>query len=55
MARVCQSDPELSVVTQTPPWLTTDAHDRLLSEPLWLDDPPTGILDALVAARRRKS
>ena len=44
--------PELSVVTQTPPWLTTDAYDRLLSEPLWLDDPPTGVLDALMAARR---
>jgi len=47
--------PELSVVTQTPQWLTPDAYDRLRSEPLWLDDPPTGILDALMAARGPKS
>lgn len=46
--------PELSIASSQPAWMTDDRMARLRSEPLWLDDdPPTGILVALLADRDR--
>jgi hypothetical protein len=44
--------PELAVVPKRPPWMDDERYEKLRSEPLWLDDPPAGILNALVADRR---
>lgn len=46
--------PELSVADSQPIWMTDEEVARLRSEPIWLDeDPPTGILVALLADRDR--
>lgn len=45
--------PELTIAEDRPSWMTSDRYEELLGRPLWLDDPPTGILDAVVADRRR--
>ena len=44
--------PELAVVRDRPTWMTADDYEELLGQPLWLDDPPSGILNAVVADRR---
>jgi hypothetical protein len=43
--------PELSVAAERPPWMDDERYEKLRSEHLWLNDPPTGILVALVAER----
>jgi hypothetical protein len=46
--------PELSVADAMPPWMTTADLERHREAPLWLDDePPQGLLKALVADRER--
>jgi len=45
--------PELAVAPERPPWMDDDRYDRLRGEPLWLDDPPSGILRAVVADREK--
>lgn len=46
--------PELSVASALPPWMTTADLERTREEPLGLDDePPQGLLKALVADRER--
>jgi hypothetical protein len=47
--------PELSVVTRNPAWMTKEHFEKLRSEPLWLDDPPSGLLLALLADRAARS
>jgi hypothetical protein len=44
--------PELAVIPDRPPWMDDAEFARLQEEPLWLDDLPSGILTALIAARR---
>ena len=46
--------PELGVAPDRPHWMDDQRYEKLRSEPLWLDDPPSGILVALVSARRPK-
>jgi hypothetical protein len=44
--------PELSIATDRPRWMTAERYADLRATPLWLDDdPPTGLLHALVADR----
>jgi hypothetical protein len=45
--------PELAVAPERPNWMDDQRYEDLRGEPLWLDDPPSGILDALVADRRK--
>jgi hypothetical protein len=47
--------PELAVASERPPWMDDQMFEKLQSEPLWLDDPPSGILNALITDRRSKS
>jgi hypothetical protein len=44
--------PELTVIQVRPTWMTADRYEELFGRPLWLDDPPSGILNAVVADRR---
>jgi hypothetical protein len=45
--------PELEVVADRPQWMDDELWERLHGEPLWLDDPPSGILTGIVAERDR--
>jgi hypothetical protein len=45
--------PELAVAPERPQWIDDDRYDHLRGEPLWLDDPPSGILRAVVADREK--
>ncbi|KRE60687.1 hypothetical protein [Nostocoides sp. Soil756] len=46
--------PELAIADEAPPWMSRERYQSLHEEPLWLDDePPQGLLHALVSDRRR--
>jgi hypothetical protein len=46
--------PELSVAESLPPWMDEARLAKMRETPLWLDDePPQGLLRALVADRER--
>jgi len=46
--------PELAVVETLPPWMTPADLEHWRETPLWLDDePPQGLLKAVLAARDR--
>ncbi|GAB3778152.1 hypothetical protein GCM10027601_02590 [Nocardioides ungokensis] len=45
--------PELTIAEVRPPWMDDEHIGQLYAEPLRLDDPPTGLLAALVADRER--
>ena len=46
--------PELVVVRERPGWMDDERFEKLRSEPLWLDDdPPAGMLRAVVAEREK--
>jgi hypothetical protein len=47
--------PELAIVESLPTWLEEAELARMRETPLWLDDePPQGLLRALVADRERQ-
>ena len=46
--------PELTIVDSLPPWMDEAELARMRETPLWLDDPPHGLLHALVADRERE-
>ena len=46
--------PELGIADERPHWLTDERPARMRADPLWLDDdPPQGLLRAVVADRAR--
>ena len=48
------SYPELGIADEPPAWMSRKRYRSLYEEPLWLDDePPQGLLHALVSDRRR--
>jgi hypothetical protein len=53
---ISKTYPELLFAVEQPGWMTDEYFEKLRSDPLWLDSPPTGILNALLADRdnRRK-
>ena len=54
MASIQVEYPELDIVESLPTWMGEEQLARLRAAPLWLDDdPPQGLLHALVAARER--
>jgi len=48
---ITEKYPELVVAPERPPWMDDDRFEQLRGEPLRLDDPPLGILTAIVAER----
>jgi hypothetical protein len=47
--------PELAIVDSFPRWMGLEELTRMREMPLWLDDdPPQGLLHALVADRERQ-
>jgi hypothetical protein len=47
--------PELGIATERPPWMTDDRYNQICVEELHdIDDPPTGILNAVMADRLKK-
>lgn len=47
--------PELAIADSPPEWMDEDEVARMRETPLWLDeDPPQGLLRALVADRHRE-
>jgi hypothetical protein len=44
--------PELTIADDRPTWMSADRYEELLAQPQWLDDPPSGILEAVVADRQ---
>ncbi|MGO8873268.1 MAG: hypothetical protein ACLQPH_18050 [Acidimicrobiales bacterium] len=48
---ITEKYPELVVAAERPPWMDDDRFEQLRTEPLLLDDPPSGILTAIVAQR----
>jgi hypothetical protein len=46
--------PELLIADSRPQWLDEEHFQRMRSEPLWLDSPPTGLLLALLAERSER-
>jgi hypothetical protein len=45
--------PELYIVDEPPKWMSAERYEELRGCPLWLDQPPSGILTALIADRHR--
>lgn len=46
--------PELGIIEEPPGWMSRERFRDLSEDPLWLDDePPQGLLKALVADRER--
>jgi hypothetical protein len=50
---ISEQYPELAIVHARPPWMDDECITQLYAEPLRLEDPPTGLLSALVADRER--
>jgi len=50
---ITEKYPELGVAAKRPPWMGDDRYEQLRSDPLWLDDPPSGILKAVIADRHK--
>ncbi len=44
---------KLTVLEEQPTWMTSDRYEELLGQPLRLDDPPSGVLQAVIADRQR--
>jgi hypothetical protein len=46
--------PELAIVSSRPDWMNAEHFERMRSEPLWLDSPPSGLLLALLDDRSKR-
>ena len=45
--------PELAILDEPPPWMSTERFAELASDPYDIDAPPRGMIEALVGERSK--